>query len=155
VIALGCGGRELPIDAVAPDVPADASSDASSFSCAMAMMDAYMPNMTKVGTKGLFTFQLVESRPAPPQRGNNTFLVRVLQVSRPVLVELSVVTFFGRTPVRLGPTVTLDAASLTYTVDPVYLFASGQWKIEMLAAPPGADAGPVLDETFFSFCVDG
>src|SRR5258705_2017461 len=87
VMGLGCGGRELPTDAVVPDVSADASSDAL-FSCAQAMMDVYVPNMTKMGSKGLFGFQLVESRPAP---------------------------------------------SLTYTADPVYLFASGTWKILMVA----------------------
>jgi hypothetical protein len=147
-----CGGRVGQPNAIPVDATGDASLDAPTF-CDPPPIDVYAPNLTKEGEKGRFTFVLVESRPAPPQKGMNTFIVAVRDASGPTELDLSVVPTWGRSGHSLLPTATFDTTSLTYTVDPLYFFAGGRWEIEMRAYPLDSDAGPPLDSAVFYFCI--
>jgi hypothetical protein len=149
---VSCGSRSQPLDAIKPDAPMEAAVPPI-LGCAPPPIDVYAPGLVKEGYYGRLGFDLVESRPAPPQRGTNTFIVQVRDASGPTFVNLAVIPWYGRSTHSLLPTITFDAASTTYTVDPVYLFSVGRWQISMDAYPAGSDAGPLLDSAQFYFCV--
>jgi hypothetical protein len=121
-------------------------------------VDHYTANLKKPGQKGVYTFQLSQVDPAPPVKGTNTFVVKVLGANQmPVGGEL-----------RVNPTmpdhghgtsvkavVTFDASTSSYTVKPLYLFMSGVWRIQLDLYAGDADAGPPTDTVAFFFCIDG
>jgi hypothetical protein len=153
LVVAACGGRSPLAGVVPSDEPSPDASGGPPIECAPPV-DVYAPNLVKEGSKGRFAFELLESRPAPPQRGLNTFFVQVRDASGPVFVDLSVAPRVGRSrAMGVPPTITFDPTSATYTVDGVYLFLYGAWKIDMSARPAGSDAGPALDSTEFVFCV--
>jgi hypothetical protein len=77
----------------------------------------------------------------------------VRDATGPLEVDLSVLPRMGRER-NLVTVVTFDAATATYTAEPVYLFITGVWNIEMSARNPGSDGGPPLDSAVFSYCVE-
>src|SRR5262249_24607047 len=113
--AAACGGRVRSMDAAPITEPTDASTDAP-IGCAPPPIDVYAPNMTKQGSKG-WHFQLVESRPAPPKLGSNTFIVRVTdpQDDEPA-IDLLVTVRSGRQRSTLQPTIKFDVPSGTFIV---------------------------------------
>jgi hypothetical protein len=161
VLVSACGGRYPSAEpganddsGVADGPPAPA--DEMPFGCAALAPDAekYLPRTTKAGRNGMLFFELVESRPAPPRRGSNAFVVAVRDATGPVEVDLSVLPRMGRQRDPVAVVVTFDAATTTYTAEPVYLFITGVWNIEMSARNLGSDGGPPLDSAVFSFCVE-
>lgn len=80
----GADQTEIGADAVAQpdsDDPADGISPACRDPQRPA--DKYFPNMTKLGEWGVLSFQLVESRPAPPSMGSNVLTLRVAPPTAP------------------------------------------------------------------------
>jgi hypothetical protein len=121
-------------------------------------VDHYTANLTKPGQKGVYTFQLSQVDPAPPAKGTNTFVVKVLgadqmPVSGALGVSLKMPDHGHGTSIK--PVVTFDAAASSYTIKPLYLFMSGVWRIQLDAYAGDPDAGPPTDTVAFFFCIEG
>jgi hypothetical protein len=128
-----------------------------STSCAVATdVDTYSANLMKKGRNGKYTFVLVESDPGPPAKNMNVWKVKVTGPDgmppdlKQLAVEISMPAHKHNS--SIPPTVTFDAASGTFTVDPVYLQMGGRWRIFFEVRDPNDPALP-LDSVEFFFCV--
>jgi hypothetical protein len=145
VLALGlgtaCGGEETDPD----DLRCSEEERA----------DEYLAGMSKDGVNQLFQFRLVESTPAPPEKGDNTWIVDVLdfQDSTPVdSADITVMPFMPDhghgSPIAAEIAPTGDPGQ--FQVDRVNLWMPGLWEVTI-----AADDGTEQDETIFSFCIEG
>ena len=134
-------------------------TDGSTVSCTDdPRVDVYTANLKKVGQRGVLTFTLVESNPAPPARRTNVLKLRVddmdgTAVTGDLLAVLKMPDHGHN--VQVQPLVTFDASSATYTIDPVYLFMAGVWRLEFDAYAVDSDAGVLLDTGVYFFCIEG
>lgn len=121
-------------------------------------IDTYTANLEKPGARGVLTFELVSSEPAPPAKGSNTFELLVsdadgMPLSGNLGVDLLMPDHGHGT--QVPPVVTFDRGSSSYDVEPVYLFMPGVWRIEVdYYGDAPLDTEPVDHATFF-FCVEG
>jgi hypothetical protein len=117
-------------------------------------VDTYAAKLDKPGTRGVLSFELTSSEPAPPAKGSNTFELRILDadgvaVQGELSIALDMPDHGHGTSVT--PVITFDAASGVYTIAPVYLFMPGVWRIAL-----DFDADPdVTDHALFFFCIEG
>jgi hypothetical protein len=113
-----------------------------------------VPNLQQPGAQRKLSFVLVSSDPGPPIKGNNTWVVRVLDsANQPVpgatLTVRPYMPDHGHgTPIVVMPTETSPG---TYTLSPVNLFMSGLWQVTIDVSAPGG----VSDSGVFSFCAEG
>jgi hypothetical protein len=138
---------------------ADSSFGGESVSCLDdPRVDTYTASLQKEGARGVLTFELVSSEPAPPAKGPNTFELVVtgadgVPLSGNLGVELLMPDHGHGT--QVPPVVTFDAESSSYDVRPVYLFMPGVWRVELdYYGDAPVDAEPVDHATFF-FCIEG
>src|SRR5450432_1105345 len=120
-------------------------------------VDHYMANLKKPGLKGVYTFQLSQSDPAPPAKGSNAFVLKItgadgMATGGELLVSLKMPDHGHGTSVK--PVVTFDTTTNSYTVTPLYLFMAGVWRIQFDAYAGDPDAGPPTDSAVFFFCVE-
>jgi hypothetical protein len=107
--------------------------------------------MSVKSSSGPMTFALVQSTPAPPARGNDTWTIHVTDASGQALPNLSVSVLpfmpdHGHgTSVNAGATATGGG---DYTVTPLYFFMPGVWRVRFTSA-----GSP--DTTDFWFCIPG
>lgn len=165
----GCGSHSPTgaAGASATGAGADASDDSAVADDALigevscvddTRVDHYTANLKKPGQKGIYTFQLSQSDPAPPAKGSNAFVLKIMgadgnAVSGQLLVSLKMPDHGHGTSVV--PKVTFDAATASYTITPLYLFMAGVWRIQFDAYAGDPDAGPATDTVAFYFCVEG
>lgn len=118
-------------------------------------VDTYVANLAKKSASGAYDVTLVSSDPAPPVRGNNTWVVKVEKGGAPVSnATLSITAFMpdhGHGS-SVKPTITSNGDG-TYKIEPLYLFMPGVWKVTVGIAAD-ADAG-AEDPAVFMFCVAG
>ena len=114
----------------------------------------YAPNLAVMDPAGNRQYVLVQSSPAPPARGNDTWTVKVLDSSgAPVSdLDLSAAAFMpdhghGSSVV---PTVTSNGDG-TYSVTPLYFFMPGVWRVTL----SDADGGSSATSGVWFFCVEG
>jgi hypothetical protein len=116
-----------------------------------ARVSTYTPNMSVKSSSGAMTFTLVQSTPAPPGRGNDTWTIHVTDASGQPLPNLSVSVLPFMPDHGHGTSVN---ASVTangggdYTVTPLYFFMPGVWRIRFTSAGS-------TDTTDFWFCIPG
>lgn len=120
-------------------------------------VDAYQ-DLAKTGDLGVLTFRLAHAQPSPPAKGNNTFLLEITDASgAPVdgalKVDLKMPDHGHGTSVK--PNVSYDPATSEWTVDPLYLFMPGVWRIQLEAFEGEAATGTPLDRTALFFCIEG
>ncbi len=150
------GGTASSAGLAAPSGTLDCASQAG--------VDAYAAGLKKASQSGAFQFELVSSTPAPPAQGDNTFLVRVTAADgTPLTGQLNATLDMpehGHTSPKT-PVITFDAASGTFSLDPMYLFMVGLWRIAFTFEPDAAsgaagasDAASAADFAVFQFCVD-
>ena len=141
-------------DAVATDAAVDAVPiDAPRFCDSETRDDTYTPGMVKVGVNG-YAFTLVSSVPAPPQKGNNAWVVQISHPDPVDGINLSVVPFMPDhghgTAVQAVVTPTTNG---TYNISPVNLFMTGFWSVRINVLDPAA-GNAELDHVAFLFCVN-
>ncbi len=114
--------------------------------------ETYAPNMQKPGDGNRLSFVLVSADPGPPLRGNNTWVVKVLDAQgQPVTgATLTATPFMPKHGhgTSVVPTVTSEGDG--YQVNPLYLFMPGLWKVTL-----SATSGMTSDTAAFTFCVAG
>ncbi len=140
LLAVGC----VPVDGL--DAGPDGGGEAPA-------VDEYSAGMMKMGSE--LHFVLVAADPAPPDTGNNTWTVRVTDMSDAPLDDLTVkVAPFmpehdhGTSPADYTGTPTGDAGE--YSLGPFDLFMPGEW--EMTLSAEDADRS---DDVVFRFAVEG
>lgn len=111
-------------------------------------VDTYAAGLQKPGVAGQLVFELVSSAPAPPARGNNTFVVKVHSADGTALSgELTAkldMPEHGH-PTTIQPTITFDPDQSAYTLEPMYLFMVGLWRITFTFRSNPSDAGSTPD----------
>jgi hypothetical protein len=134
----------------------DGETTAGNVSCtADARVESFHQGMAKDGRRGVLTFELLESEPAPPAKGDNRFELAVIDESgAPAMVSLGVelsMPDHGHGS-RVAPNVSFEAARGSFGIAPLDLFMAGVWRIDFAASAD--DATPIDDASFF-FCIEG
>ena len=118
----------------------------------LAPHDEFVVGLSKPGTGGHYTFALMSADPAPPSRGDNTWLLHVSSGSAPLDgATLDVDSFMplhqhhSNVQVDITPTGTPGE----YELAPVNLWMPGVWEITLGATA----ADNVRDEAVFKFCL--
>lgn len=115
----------------------------------------YEPGMIEDGVDSVFKVRLVESTPAPPAKGDNTWIVDVLDYGTSAPVDGATITATPfmpdhnhGTPVQteIAPT----GAPGQFQLDRVNLWMPGLWEVRI-----EADANGEHDESVFPFCIEG
>jgi hypothetical protein len=152
--ALGaCSG-----DSSDPDAAAKSGDLQGTVSCEQdPRVDAYQ-GLAKAGDLGVLSFRLAQVEPAPPAKGNNTFHLDITDASgTPVegalKVDLKMPDHGHGTSVK--PNVSFDPATNEWTLEPLYLFMPGVWRIQLEAYDGAAITGAPLDRTALFFCIEG
>lgn len=114
--------------------------------------EEFVAGMEKIGDAD-HRFTLVDSLPAPPAKGNNTWTLEVTDAAgAPASGTISVLPFMPDHGhgTSLGAEVTEEEPG-RYTLDPVNLFMPGLWEITIGIG----DGDTTTDEVVFRFCIDG
>jgi hypothetical protein len=136
----------------------DADDPGSTVSCSSdPRLDTYAGGLNKPGELGVLSFHFSDITPDPPAKGSNTFHVQVSDASGAAMqgklgVDLNMPDHGHGTSVK--PVSTLDPATGSFTVTPLYLFMPGVWRIRFDAYAADTDASP-LDSVTLHFCVEG
>ena len=131
---------------------ADASDDCT----ADPRADTFVVGLDKHGTAGNLDFVLESADPAPPARGNNTWIVQVNAMAQGVVgspmtgVAMAVTPFMPDhghgTPIPVEVTSMPTAGQ--YQLSPINMWMPGYWETTIQA-----QAGSVSDQVVFKFCV--
>jgi hypothetical protein len=168
--ALSVGGSVLVVacssNGTTPDA-ADSGSEAQGgdpTSCG-APADTYVANFVKQGTRGKYTFTLVEGTPAPPDLDGNTWTMKIVDATgaSPTLAQVGVTPFMPQMGHGSDQTPQIAAnADGTFALSNIYLFMPGLWTITVAVNEPVAtgDAGttthaPIsIDDAVYTFCLN-
>jgi hypothetical protein len=137
---------------------ADDSSGDDMVDCSMVTgVDTFVVGLDHPGASGVFDFKLMSATPAPPARGNNTWVVQVNQMNAGVVgapvdgATLKVTPFMPSHQHGTGVTVEITPAGQPgqYQLSPVNLWMQGVWETTIRATVDTA-----TDTAVFEFCVD-
>jgi hypothetical protein len=136
-----------------------ASDDASVgplYSCAAETRAVpYAPNLERTSASGKFKGILLQSVPAPPARGSDTWTVKMLDANDVPLDGLSMTASpympDHHHPTTVPATVTPLGGGI-YTVTPVYFFMPAYWTITFKLHP---DDDVTMDGVVFPVCIPG
>ena len=120
-----------------------------------ARAEAYVAGLEKASDAGMFKARLVEGTPAPPDRGNNTWMLEVLDPNGSPMAGVTDVSVkawmpdhgHGTNPLWNEGTVQPDGK---YMVGPFNLFMPGLWQFTV-----SVEAANQTDVAIVSFCVEG
>jgi hypothetical protein len=150
--------RLLPILAVALATAACSEGHGDDhpdeYDCAMEQRDdEFVMGLTKTGASGQLAFRLVSSDPAPPSRGDNTWILELSTMAAPVTpvtgASMSVTPFMPDHEHGSGEDVIVTPmpGAGQYKLEPVNLWMPGLWEVTMQVS--GAQA----DRAVFKFCL--
>jgi YtkA-like len=144
--AVGCGSPASTVD--------DASTGPLYSCSAETRAVQYMPNLERTSASGKYKGILVESVPAPPAHGSDTWTVKIVDANDVAQDGLPMTASpympDHRHPTTVKATVT-PVGGGTYTVTPVYFFMPGYWEITFKLHP---DDDP-MDGVVFPICIPG
>ncbi|HTE52091.1 MAG TPA: FixH family protein [Kofleriaceae bacterium] len=129
----------------------DDGGDDTEVNCATETRDDdFVAGMTKDGD--VFAFRLMDSVPSPPDKGDNTWTIRIEDGGEgvpalDVSFSLNMPDHGHGTPIPVGVT---DEGDGSYTADPINMWMPGLWDVTI-----NADDGTAADSVTFSFCVQG
>jgi hypothetical protein len=144
--------------------PADSGSTSdTTFSCAT-RGQTYTAGLRQPGKAGSFTFVLISAIPEPPARGNNTWVLKVLDKNNSLVKDATFPPQAGWAAWPIGvrpympdhghpssawPAVAPNSDG-TYTIDTLYLYMAGLWEITI-----NVQSGTTIDSATYSFCIEG
>lgn len=136
------------------DAPADIDAG---YDCEVEMRDEeFTAGMEKTGTKGL-TFRLVSSDPAPPERGDNAWVIDIVNGDGPVddgHVEITTFMPDHQHNGSLDDVAEVDATEPgRYSHDEVNMWMPGMWETTIEATPAGGTNPTDTDFVVFRFCL--
>jgi hypothetical protein len=120
-----------------------------------ARAEQYVAGLEKPSDAGMFTARLVEGTPAPPDRGNNTWSLQIMDPNGSPLAGVSEVRVrawmpdhgHGTNPLWNEATAAQDG---TFEVGPFNLFMPGLWEFTI-----SVEAENQTDTALVAFCVEG
>jgi hypothetical protein len=142
-ITLGCGG-----DDDGGDSHADAGYDCTTETRA----DTFVAGLEKVSPTMGYKIRLMESTPAPPKKGDNTWIIQAVDSSETPLTGATVkVTPFmpdhgHGTPIRAEVTEQMNG---NYQATPVNLWMPGLWEVTVEVT-----ANAQTDSVVYGICID-
>lgn len=150
--------RLLPILAVALATAACSGGHGDNhpeeYDCVMETRDdEFVMGLTKNGASGQLSFKLVSSDPAPPSRGDNTWILELSTMAAPVTpvsgAAMSVTPFMPDHEHGSGEDVIVTPmpSAGQYKLEPVNLWMPGLWEVTMQVS------GAQSDRVVFKFCL--
>ena len=150
--------RCLPILLLSVVVPAcsgdDGTSDGDSVDCTkVSGADEFTVGLAKDGSSGMLDFAMMSADPAPPTRGDNTWIVQINDMNGAPLegAMLTVTPFMPAhqhgTPITVKTTPA--GAPGQYTLSPVNLWMPGVWETTIRATSATA-----TDSALYAFCIN-
>jgi len=151
-LGLGLGAGALTGCGSGSDAGADAPID-----CTMeTRADTFVVGLDKHGTAGALDFVLMSATPAPPARGDNTWILQINAMASGVVgspvagATMNVTPFMPDhqhgTPIQV--VVTPQATAGQYQLAPVNMWMPGYWETTVQAT-----AGTSSDTAVFKFCI--
>lgn len=105
----------------------------------------YQAGMAVMSSEGgALTVKLLSSTPAPPIKGQNTWVIEIADTASGMALEGLDVTVEPYMPDHMHSTtrvVVEPTAPATYTLRPVYLYMSGLWEVRMTIAGTNVPGG--------------
>jgi YtkA-like len=149
VLAAAAGGCGAP-------AAADDASVGPLYSCAAETRAVqYAPNLERTSASGKFKGILLQSTPAPPARGSDTWTVKMLDANDVALdgLQMTASPYMPdhHHPTTVPATVT-PLGGGTYTVTPVYFFMPAYWTITFKLHP---EDDVTMDGVVFPICIPG
>jgi len=116
----------------------------------------YAPGMVATGNDAVYEIELVEATPAPPDKGDNSWLIEVRDATTTTptsAVDLVVTPFMPDhghgSPIT--PVVTPGAGDGRFQIDSLNLWMPGLWEVRIDVT----DGDTATDLVVFPFCVEG
>lgn len=132
----------------------DEDHNGESYNCAAETRDdEFVVGLSKPGESGRLEFKLMSSDPAPPSRGDNTWVLQLTTMAAPATpvtgAPMSVTPFMPDHEHGSGKTVTVTPTTEPgqYKLVPVNLWMPGLWEVTVQVS--GADS----DRAVFRFCL--
>jgi YtkA-like len=119
-------------------------------------VDTFVVGLEHQGVGGTLDFQLMSVDPAPPQRGDNTWIVQINAMASGVVGNPVDGATLGVSPYMpahqhgspITATVTPTATSGQYMLSPVNLWMPGVWETTISAQSPAG-----TDRAVYKFCI--
>jgi hypothetical protein len=117
--------------------------------------DTFVVGLQKTGQGGALDFKLMSSTPAPPARGDNTWVVQINSTASGAAplegAQLQVTPFMPAhqhgSPIQVQVAAMPDAGQ--YKLEPVNLWMPGVWETTIRAT-----AGATTDSAVYKFCIE-
>ena len=136
------------------DAPADVDSGPVDCSTIQAGQDVYEPGLEKIGANG-YTVHLMSATPAPPAKGDNTWMIHVVDDTDNPGVGLTISATPWMPHHQHGTPIVAVVTEMgdpgMYQITPINLLMAGVWEITIAIGDGEND----LDEVLYTFCVDG
>jgi hypothetical protein len=118
--------------------------------------DEFAVGLNKIGTSGTLGFTLMTANPAPPIRGDNTWVIQVNQMAGGVAgapvddADLVVTPFMPEHGHPAAKTVVIEPTGTTgqYELTPINFWMPGVWETTIDAASASGE-----DVVVFKFCI--
>jgi hypothetical protein len=144
VLALACFAAACADDDPPPDDTVDCA--------AVTDADEFVIGLQKQGARGALTFTIMSGDPAPPVRGDNTWVIELTASSTPVAgAFVSVVPFMPAHGHGAGKFVEVTESTQElgqYELSPVNLWMPGVWETTIAVTSASGD-----DDVVFRFCI--
>lgn len=133
----------------------DSGDDTMEIDCSTVTgADTFTVGLEKMGQGGTLDFKLLSATPAPPARGDNTWVVQINQTASGAAplegATLQVTPFMPAhqhgSPIMVQITPMPDAGQ--YKLEPVNLWMPGVWETTIRAS-----AGTSTDSAVYKFCI--
>ncbi|MEZ4465739.1 MAG: FixH family protein [bacterium] len=115
--------------------------------------DTYVAGLARMGAAGTLEARLMEATPAPPELGDNTWIVEIVDAGGAAQAGCAVAPN-PRMPAHghgtNTPAVVTDLGEGRYEVAPLDLFMPGLWEV-----PLHLTCGGLEDEVQFAFWIEG
>lgn len=119
--------------------------------------DTFFKGLPKTGRDGLLAYKLMSAMPAPPARGDNSWVVQINTMSSGVVgtpldgADITVTPFMPShqhgSPIKVEVTPMGDPGM--YTLEPVNLWMPGVWETTITAT-----SGTTTDSAIYKFCIE-
>lgn len=116
--------------------------------------DEFVVGLAKSGGSGRLDFAMMSADPAPPQRGDNTWIVQISDKTTGAAFESATLTVTPFMPAHQHGTpiaveVMPGAVPGQYTMTPVNLWMPGVWETTIRAS-----GGSTIDSAIYTFCIN-
>ncbi len=134
----------------------DPPGDDAPVNCADLVADEFVVGLERAGDTAALDFTIESGNPAPPIRGDNTWVIQVNSMTGGVVgapvdgAELAVTPFMPVHQHGAGKTVqiTPGPAAGQYTLSPINLWMPGVWETTIQVTSPSGN-----DQVLFKFCI--